>query len=133
MPKRVKRKNKEKDASHIFRGIVVVLVAIIILFVLVSVVKSAESRKNAEIAQKLSVCMSEKGVIFYGRLTCPYCQAQIGLFGQAFKSINFINCDIEPNLCSGLAGVPAWKINGNIVYGVQSLDKLSKLSNCDIN
>jgi glutaredoxin len=109
---------------------IVVFAAVLAVFILL--IKNYNANPSPDYAQKLAVCMSQKGITFYGRLTCPYCQAQIKIFGNAFKSINFVNCDVESSLCSGLEGVPAWKINGQMNYGVKTLEELSNLSNCEL-
>lgn len=88
----------------------------------------------AEIA--LADHLSQIGAKLYGTFWCPHCYEQKQLFGQeAFSRLNYIECDPEgqnpqPQLCNaaGVQGYPTWEINGQLVPGVQSLERLADLS-----
>ena len=84
---------------------------------------------------KFARCLSSKGVKFYGSKYCGYCKKQKEIFRNAIIYIDYIECTKSENkeVCSKLRGVPAWDINGEIYYGLQSLDKLSQLSNCSLD
>lgn len=80
---------------------------------------------------RLAKCMTEKGARFYGSKSCPDCRKQESLFGlSAFKYINYVDCYKYPRLCGDLKSIPAWEINGRILYGVRMLNELRIFSNC---
>ncbi len=71
----------------------------------------------------------------YGAYWCPHCTQQKEMFGNAIKSINYVECDprgenAKPNLCkiAKVTGYPTWEINGKQYVGVQSLEELAKSS-----
>lgn len=79
----------------------------------------------------LAICLNDKETIFYISNTCPDCEKQLELFGnEASKKINVITCQNALECPEG--GVPAWKIDNKIYYGVKQLDELMRLSNCEI-
>ncbi len=79
----------------------------------------------------LAKCLSSKGAKLYGSKTCPDCIKQKKLFGdEAFSFINYIECSKNPLACSDIGSVPAWDINGELVYGIKNLDELRILAKC---
>ncbi|MDR5640066.1 MULTISPECIES: hypothetical protein [unclassified Thermosynechococcus] len=71
----------------------------------------------------------------YGAYWCPACMKQKELFGSAFKSINYIECDArgtngQPELCkqANIRAYPTWEINGKRYEGVYPLEGLAQLS-----
>lgn len=71
----------------------------------------------------------------YGSYTCPHCNTQKLMFADAFKYINYVECNPggeNPNvkLCEekGIDGYPTWEINGKLHPGAKSLRELAKLS-----
>jgi len=54
----------------------------------------ASSYSN-EYIEKLAKFLSEKGAVLYGAYWCPHCQEQKELFGQAFKYIDYVECDVK--------------------------------------
>ncbi|HOX40996.1 MAG TPA: hypothetical protein PK263_02285 [bacterium] len=54
----------------------------------------ASSYSN-EYIEKLAKFLSEKGAVLYGAYWCPHCQEQKELFGQAFKYIDYVECDAK--------------------------------------
>ena len=81
---------------------------------------------------RLMECMQEKGAVFYFSENCPHCQEQKRIIGKEALSYfgNMVDCDFDTYLCRELKGVPAWKINGNIYYGVRQIDELVEISGC---
>jgi len=59
-------------------------------------------------AQSLALCLTQKGVIMYGTERCPHCQNQKKLFGDAFSSIHYVDCDLSPAQCqaANITGYP---------------------------
>lgn len=71
----------------------------------------------------------------YGAYWCPACMKQKELFGSAFKTINYIECDArgtngQPELCkeAHIRAYPTWEINGKRYEGVYPLEGLAQLS-----
>ena len=83
--------------------------------------------------ESLAKCMTENNVVLYASSTCPHCKAQKDLFKDAVQHLNITECIEEPEKCNGLLGVPAWMINGKLVYGEQTIEQLDELSGCEIN
>ncbi|MFH1500983.1 MAG: hypothetical protein ABIE22_03495 [archaeon] len=77
-------------------------------------------------------CLTDQGVIMYGSELCGHCKNQKETFGESFKYVTYVECTEQPEACAGLRGVPAWDINGEIIYGEQSLEKLAELAGCDL-
>ena len=81
--------------------------------------------------KELAKCLTEKGVKLYTIDNCNYCEKQKKLFGnEALKYLNYYECSGDILECSKLESVPAWEINGDIYYGIKSLDELRVLSGC---
>ena len=79
-------------------------------------------------------CITEAGATKYGTNWCTYCKQQKDLFGKSFKYVNYINCDYNKDECisNGVSGYPTWKINEENYPGVQSLERLSQLTGCEL-
>lgn len=80
-------------------------------------------------------CLTTKGWAMYGAATCPHCAEQKAMFGDAFKYINYVDCETNLNICveKNIQGVPTWiGFGGEILVGVQPLEELSRLSVCDL-
>jgi|SRR3989344_3497585 len=79
-------------------------------------------------------CLSERGVKMYGTNWCPHCKTQKEIFGKSFRHVDYVNCDYNMNKCldAGVEGYPTWKINGENYPGVQTLERLSELSECEL-
>lgn len=94
---------------------------------------SASRNDTAQIG--LAKHLTKIGAAMYGSYRCPHCAAQKELFGEAFKYINYVECDpmgkrANPVLCleKGITMYPTWEIKGNLYTGVRSLEGLSNLS-----
>ncbi|MDB9311544.1 vitamin K epoxide reductase family protein [Spirulina sp. CS-785/01] len=92
---------------------------------------------NAEL--QLAQHLHNQGAKMYGAYWCPHCHEQKLLLGkQAFQKIDYIECgrgakNSQRDRCSadGIEAYPTWEINGQRYTGIQSPDKLAKLSNYD--
>lgn len=84
--------------------------------------------------QSLALCLTQKGVIMYGTERCPHCQNQKKLFGDAFGSIHYVDCDLSPWQCqaANITGYPTrvgmW-INSP---GQQPLSQIAKTFACPL-
>lgn len=80
--------------------------------------------------EKLVACLNNQNVALYISNTCPDCEEQLELFGQAKDKLNIISCASVEECPEG--GVPAWQIGKQIVYGVKGLDELIEISGCEV-
>lgn len=100
-----------------------------------------------KIYNEFAQCLSDKGYIMYGSITCASCARQRTMFGEeAFKNIKEIECDPRnPNnvaeLCiaKNIKGTPTWiqeDADGKELYrfdkGFQTMEKLSEVSGCKL-
>lgn len=79
-------------------------------------------------------CLTQNNIVMYGTNWCQHCQAQKKMFGSAFKSIIFIDCDVSPD-CEelGIKAYPTWAVNGTLLEpGVMELEALSRISDCEL-
>ncbi len=101
----------------------------------VKVSNTQASKTNTVKEDNLAKCLTSKWIKLYGMAGCPYCKAQIELFGDDFQYINYINCSEDPNVCveKWISGVPAWEfIDGSIKSGLHSLEDLADLVGCNL-
>lgn len=85
--------------------------------------------------ESLAAHLRQIGAKMYGAYWCPYCMRQQDLFGSAFSTIDYVECDArgenpQPQLCldAGIQGYPTWEINGELHPGLHSLEELADLS-----
>lgn len=94
--------------------------------------KAAPATKTMiELAKHLNSTNSS----MYGSYTCQHCNTQKLMFGDAFKYINYVECNpggqnSKASLCSekGIDSYPTWEINGQLLQGAKSLRELARLS-----
>jgi len=87
---------------------------------------------NIELAEYLT----QSGAKMYGAFWCGHCHDQKQLFGQqAVDKLPYIECDKEGknpqlDLCKAknIESYPTWEVKGQMYAGVQSLEKLAKVS-----
>ena len=99
---------------------------VILLIVIVGLgVYSFWSSSNYEAFAK---CLTEKGFVMYGSDSCPHCQGLKKEFGDSFKYVAYVNCDVV--VCEGISAFPTWKVNNTSLIGTD-LEDLSEISGCD--
>ena len=83
---------------------------------------------------KLAQFLTAKGMIMYGAYWCPHCKDQKALFGDAFKYVDYVECDPQgpnanPDECTaqGIDGYPTWIYQGTKYSGEQALSKLADI------
>ena len=80
-------------------------------------------------------CITSENLTMYGAKWCSHCNAEKARFGDSFKYVPYVECTKNPNLClqKGVEGFPTWiDKNGKKYIGEQGLEKLSKISNCEL-
>jgi glutaredoxin len=89
--------------------------------------------------ENLAKCLASKGVKMYGRNDCGHCQNEKARFGEAWKYVNYVECnpliDSEGyELCraNGINSVPTWIINDKLIAGDKTLEELAELAGCNI-
>jgi len=84
--------------------------------------------------EKLAKFLTAKGMIMYGAYWCPHCKAQKELFGDAFKYVDYVECDPQgpnanPDECTaqGVDGYPTWIYQGTKYSGQKALSELAQI------
>ena len=80
----------------------------------------------------LAQCLDGKGARLYTSSTCPNCEDQIEIFGDAAAAfLNVVECN-DAEVCPAERGVPAWRINGEFYYGKKTFNELYEISGCGV-
>ena len=91
-----------------------------------------------------TVCLNEKGVVYYKSVKCNNCKRQEKLFGDAYKNLNSVECHPEgpnpnPELCLSkkIDKTPTFLIEQDGVekdrrVGLQPLKKLAEWTGCKL-
>ena len=94
----------------------------------------SSNNKDQSWIEGLAKQLSEKGMVMYGAYWCSHCNNQKKEFGDAFKYVDYVECDAKgpnanPDECSakGIEGYPTWIYQGQKYSGEQSLDKLAEI------
>jgi len=138
-------KIKFKKLSEKDLGILLINVGIIMVLIFVIVRQEILNNKlNSMILEgttkeenlydSFASCLSKKGFVMYGSQRCGYCANQKEMFGESFNLINYVECTEQQELCreKKILGVPTWIYPDGVISGVQSLEELSELSNCEL-
>lgn len=80
-------------------------------------------------------CLTDKGYKMYGVDWCPNCRNQKKMFGKSFKYVDYIECTKQKEACSQaqIEGYPTWIVDTETYVGVQSLARLSSISECQLS
>lgn len=127
--KEVTVKEKKKPSKKIIIYSIVFLILVFIVYASVSYY--SKPGKYDDFAK----CLSEKGMKMYGADWCPNCKAQKKLFGKSFKYVDYVECTREKQACAEakIEGYPTWIYNEEKFVGVQSLSRLSSITECTLN
>lgn len=108
--------------------------SIIILLVLFSSLTINNFMKGPGDYDEFAKCLTEKDVIVYGNDFCSYTTNQLGYFGKSKKFLNYVKCVNNEELCDekNIEVTPTWEIDGKTYPQVQTFEKLSILSGCEI-
>lgn len=79
-------------------------------------------------------CLSEKGAIVYGNDFCSFTQKQLGWFGKSKNYLSYVKCAENKGLCNskGVKVTPTWEIAGTMYPEVQTFERLSSITGCEI-
>jgi hypothetical protein len=82
-------------------------------------------------AEELAKELSSQGWVMYGTERCPWCIKQKEEFSDAFRYINYVDCEENRQACidAGIKGIPCWiSPNGTLHSGYHNLTKLAQLA-----
>lgn len=84
--------------------------------------------------ERLAKFMTDKGMVMYGAYWCSHCNEQKKEFGEAFKYVDYVECDAQgenanPDECvaQGIKGYPTWIFEGNKYSGKKTLAELARI------
>jgi len=127
-----------KDNESLNGKFIISSLAVFLAVIGVSYAAHSGARSSAPASQavtNLAKYMGSADCAMYGSYTCPHCNTQKLMFGDAFKYIKYVECN--PNgknanveLCNqkGIEAFPTWDINGQFYEGAKSLRELAKLT-----
>ena len=125
-PKKVKKRGKQKK-----NYLIPILIALVILTAILSGLffmnKEKDSSKNSE--DEFFKCLSKVSTLYLQK-GCPYCTNQKNILGDGIKYLNTVDCMREEEKCSQIPGTPTWIVDGKMLLGVQSIEKLKSASGC---
>ena len=115
---------KKKNNMVMISIVLLVIILLIVIFV---------GRGTSEDYTTFAKCLTEKGVKMYGTDWCPHCKDQKKMFGDAFKYVDYHNCDTDPE-CEevGVQGFPTWIIDDKLYPGAVKLEVLSEMTECPL-
>jgi uncharacterized membrane protein/glutaredoxin len=127
--------NRWQDVGQLlFTGFIVGIVTVTGTLVIYGIQSQALAVNNS-FAGRLAQHLQTINAKMYGAYTCPYCQRQKALFGDAAKLMPYVECapdgqNSQTDLCrqKNITGYPTWEINGNMHSGLRSLEELADLS-----
>jgi 2-hydroxychromene-2-carboxylate isomerase len=97
-------------------------------------VSTQEEAKSSDYTEKLAKFLAEKGMTMYGAEWCTHCQDQKKLFGDAFKYVDYVECDAKgpdanPDECVArdVKGYPTWIYEGKQYEGQKTLSELAEI------
>jgi hypothetical protein len=127
----MKHQTKEKRKINYRKYFILGMIGLIILFSILSI--SAYVKKPGKY-DDFAKCLAEKGAVIYGNNECSYTIKQLNFFGKSKKYLNYSRCILDEELCDlkNVRVTPTWEINGEMYGQVQSLERLSELSGCEI-
>lgn len=121
-----------KNKTFWFRSIGLAVLVLVIAggFILA---ESGTFKAEADPYQAFAECVTDEGMVFYGADWCGHCQHQKALFGDAFRSIRYVNCQENGAMCQnrGVRSYPTWYHNNEpLTPGVQTFEMLEAQTGC---
>ena len=102
----------------------IVVLAVIILAVVIL------TRPHPETSEEIAKCIGDNSVL-YVQLGCHACETQEKMFGDNYQHLNVVDCFFDSENCMGVRATPTWKINGELIVGVQTIETLQELTGCE--
>lgn len=82
----------------------------------------------------LAQCLARGYTAMYGSASCPHCQNQKRMFGNAWRYIPYVECPRNKELCDAknVQQFPTWIFrDGTRITGETTLNKLAQQSGCE--
>lgn len=103
--------------------------------------QASQEQEVSPSLEALANCLTEKGAKFYGAFWCSHCNNQKEMFGEAAKSLPYIECSTEDgngqlDICkdNNVTGYPTWEFtDGTRETGELSPEKLAEKTGCQIS
>lgn len=119
---------------------VVVAIILIVAGVFFFGPKKSVAPSSGASLETFAKCLGEKGAKFYGASWCSHCQNQKKLFGDAVKSLPYVECSTpdgnnQTQVCQDakIEGYPTWIFaDGSQQSGEMTLDELAKKTGCTL-
>jgi len=118
----------KKEKKNLLITISFIVLAIAIAFAVMTLTKKPSITTDDAVAK----CIGKNSVL-YVQLGCSHCEDQKKLFGTNYQYLNTIDCFYQTQKCiaDGIEGTPTWVIKGQKYVGVQTVEKLQELTNCN--
>jgi len=128
LAKHTKKKVKKTNFKKYFIFVALALTIILLVFSIGSYMKRPGQYDD------FAKCLTEKGAVVYGNDYCMYTNKQLNFFGKSEKYLNYVKCANNKELCDskGVKITPTWEINEESYSGVQTFEKLSAVTGCEI-
>lgn len=110
-----------------------IFTSIVLIIILLGLSVNSYVKKPGQY-DEFAKCLTEKGVVVYGNDYCQYTNQQLNFFGKSKKYLNYIKCYDNKQLCDEkeITITPTWEINGEMYEQVQTFERLSAISGCEI-
>ncbi len=125
----------ERDWAKPLRAASLVAVVVLAAAFLLPQSLGPAAKADAAYREALARHLTAQGAVMYGAYWCPHCAEQKRLFGDAFRYVNYVECDPggsnpQPQLCQqkGVRAYPTWEIGGRMYEGTMTLEELANLS-----
>ena len=112
----------------------IILITLIALLVILAGCKQNTAEKTA-----FAKCLTENGAKMYGASWCPHCKEQKKEFGDAWRSVNYIECALpgggQTEICdqAGVEKYPTWEFaDGERVTGKLTFEELEERTGCQL-
>ncbi len=114
----------EKKKINLIISISIIIIVLILSIFLIN-------KPSEKIEEKIAKCIGNNAEL-YVQLGCHACEIQKQYFGENSKHLNIIDCWKNREKCikENISATPTWIIENNKYIGVQSIDKLKELTNC---
>lgn len=121
----------KKKRKLIEKKTIMIIVILIILIGITFIIYAQKANNNSTEFKKLGNCIG-KNSILYVQEGCNACHVQLNHLQEIKEHLKIIDCREEWSVCSqkGIRVTPTWEIKGELVTGIQSLEKIQQLTNC---
>lgn len=116
----------------------ILVIGILVVGVFAIIIYRSNTESIVKNYDTFAQCLATKNMTMYGAEWCSHCKSQKALFGESFKFMLYVECadfSVSPNICleKGIEGYPTWIDENGVKYvGEQSLEKLSKITGCEL-